>query len=145
MAVPGTKRKFVIAPEGYHPVKVAKCAKSRLAGEHVSLGTTGAGCAIDDVYAGDEASFQTRGLVSIGIPSANANVGDFLYAVRSSSDDDSEIQLVTHNALVEDNKNPSQVRPWGIILQRGPIDFQQECTVRVFKFPGPFVVQTLVL
>ena len=64
-----SKRSVVFAPEGYHPVKVARTVSSKkMAGETVLLGNTGAGCAIDNIDPEDgAASLQTRGLVSVAV------------------------------------------------------------------------------
>lgn len=147
----GRKRSAVFAAEGYHPVKVATSKRAKLAGEHIALGNTGAGCAIDNVDADEAASLQTRGLVSVAVRDGEGDdrirVGDYLYAVRAAADPDSiTIQRGPMLAGDGDDGEPAdatnQARPWGIVLQREPRHRDSMCTVRAFKYPGPFVIQT---
>lgn len=149
------KRTLVFAPEGFHPVKVQKCG-AMLAGDHVMLGNTGAGCAIDDVEGGDLASVQTRGLVSLAIVEdpegtpqyAPIRVGDFLYAMKSAGG----IQIIAKNPLSDPARGvaggadaPKQALPWGIVLQREKKQYNGNMVmVRAFKFPGPFVVHRVI-
>lgn len=147
MSVRGVKRPVVFAPEGYHPVKVARTLSKKLAGEHVALGNTGAGCAIDDIDPGDgEASLQTRGLVSIVVNDGDGGdtvrVGNYLYAVCPTGTDEISIQKGPDLNAPARGSAANVARPWGIVLQRGPRSRDGKCTARAFKFPGPFVIQS---